>query len=257
MRLLLAIALLITSMLPLAPLQAQEQVVAGISEDQISITTDFDGSELLIFGAVKRESAILQDAPLDVIVTLSGPSGPLNVRKKSKKFGIWINTGNARMDAAPSFYAVNTTAPLDKILSVKANQIARIKVNNAILAIGAFGRVANPGQYRDALIRIREKDELYQLNEGSVQFSEQTLFQTRVTLPANLTEGDFETRIFLLRGGEIVASYQDMLDVRKVGLGRWLYNLSKSNSPAYGVLALIIAVIAGWMASAVFGYFRR
>ena len=57
------------------PVQAEE-VVAGLSQNRISITTNFDGSEILIFGAVKRESPIPDDAPLEVIITVAGPSTP-------------------------------------------------------------------------------------------------------------------------------------------------------------------------------------
>ena len=32
-----------------------ESVVLGLSQDEIAITTSFDGSEILVFGAVKRE----------------------------------------------------------------------------------------------------------------------------------------------------------------------------------------------------------
>ena len=32
-----------------------EQVVAGLSQDAVSITTDFTGSEILIYGAIRRD----------------------------------------------------------------------------------------------------------------------------------------------------------------------------------------------------------
>ncbi|MGB5871220.1 MAG: TIGR02186 family protein, partial [Albidovulum sp.] len=38
--------------------RAAEEVVAGLSQDRIQITANFDGSDLLIYGAVKRETAI-------------------------------------------------------------------------------------------------------------------------------------------------------------------------------------------------------
>ena len=67
-----------------------EQVVLGLSKDKVDITTSFDGSEILIFGAVKREVPIPQGEPLEVIIAVSGPSLPVTVRRKEKRFGIWI-----------------------------------------------------------------------------------------------------------------------------------------------------------------------
>jgi len=39
------------------PLRAEE-VVLGLSKDQVAITATFEGSDILIFGAVKREAPI-------------------------------------------------------------------------------------------------------------------------------------------------------------------------------------------------------
>ncbi|MDG2379133.1 MAG: TIGR02186 family protein, partial [Tateyamaria sp.] len=51
---------------------AAETVVLGLSQNKVSITTNFDGSEILVFGAVKREKPIPKGSPLEVIVTVSG-----------------------------------------------------------------------------------------------------------------------------------------------------------------------------------------
>ena len=45
------------------------------------------------------------------------------------------------------------------------------------------------------------------------------LFRTAIDMPANLTEGDYSTRIFLTRGGRVISLYETNIDVRKVG---WL-----------------------------------
>ncbi|OYU16591.1 MAG: hypothetical protein CFE34_20235, partial [Rhodobacteraceae bacterium PARR1] len=37
-----------------APAMAEEKIVSGLSQNRVSITADFDGSELLLSGAVTR-----------------------------------------------------------------------------------------------------------------------------------------------------------------------------------------------------------
>ena len=39
-----------------APARHEETIVSGLSQNRVSITADFDGSEILIYGAVKRET---------------------------------------------------------------------------------------------------------------------------------------------------------------------------------------------------------
>ena len=238
------------------PLKAEE-VVLGMSSDTISITTSFDGSELLIFGAVKREEPIAEGDPLEVIIAVQGPKEPLTLRRKEKKFGIWVNTDAVDIDLAPSFYAISTSGPFGDILSDVEDLRHHVSIPRAIRSVGAPMNVTNSQSFTEALIRIRTKNDLYQLNENSVSFDEQTLFRTSIALPADLTEGDYVTRILLTRDGKVVSSLETALDVRKVGLEKFLYDLSRQRPLVYGIMSLAIAIIAGWGASAVFQIFRR
>lgn len=247
---------LLICLLTALPLSAKETVVAGLSQARVSITADFDGSEILVFGAIKRSAPIPADPPLHVIVTVAGPSLPVTVRKKARRYGIWVNAEAIEVDSAPSFYAVSSSAPLRDALTDTENLRHRISTDYAIRAVGSADNVSDLGEFTRALIRIRSKDRLYQVNEGAVTLSEDTLFRTGIALPANLTEGDYTTRIFLTRGGAVIDAYETSIPVRKVGLERWIYTLAHNQPLLYGLLSLIIAVVAGWGASAIFRYFR-
>ncbi|MBT8475595.1 MAG: TIGR02186 family protein [Alphaproteobacteria bacterium] len=237
------------------PLRAEE-VVAGLSQNRISITTNFDGSEILIFGAVKREATIPEGEPLEVIITVAGPSEPVVVRKKDRRFGIWINTAAVEVDSAPSFYSVATSAPWEEVVTDVEDLRHKISVTRAIRSVGAPSEVRNSETFTEALIRIREADDLYQTNINSVDVSQQTLFSTSVQLPANLTEGDYVARFFLTRGGVVLDQHETTIFVQKVGLERFLYNLAHEQPLVYGLLSLFIAIVAGWGASTFFRYLR-
>ncbi|MFV2053633.1 TIGR02186 family protein [Aliiroseovarius sp. YM-037] len=247
---------LILLLLTVVPLRADEAVIAGLSQNRVAITANFDGSEILIFGAVKRESPAPTDAPLEVIVAVVGPSEPVTVRRKEKRFGIWVNTESVLVDAAPSFYAVATTNPLDDILTDVEDLRHRISIPRAIRSVGAAFSVSDAPAFSTAIIRIRSRSGLYQVLENEVELTDETLFNTSIALPANLTEGNYTTRIFLTRGGTVVDAYETVLHVNKVGLERWIYNLAHERPLIYGLLSLFIAIAAGWGASAAFRYVR-
>lgn len=253
MRALACAAALVLAVLPVRA----EEIVLGLSQAEVSITTNFDGSEILVYGAVKRESPPPEGPPLEVVLTVSGPSNPILVRRKEKRFGIWMNTDAVEVDRAPSYYAVVTSGPLDEVLRRVEDLRHKISVPRAIRSVGAPMNIKDATLFTDALIRIRSRMDQYQLIEGGVKLDEETLFRAAVRLPAALIEGAYETRIFLTRGGSVVAQYETVIDVRKVGLERWLYTLSRENSFLYGLMSLAIAIGAGWGASAVFNLFRR
>ncbi|MEM6823608.1 MAG: TIGR02186 family protein [Pseudomonadota bacterium] len=232
-----------------------EEVVAGLSQTRVAISTTFSGSEILIFGAVKREAAIPED-PLEVIVTVSGPSAPVVVRKKDRRFGIWINTEAVEVDAAPSFYSVSTSATWPNVLSNVEDLRHKVSVQQAIRSVGAPPGITDAERFTDALIRIREAQRLYETRIASVKFTEATLFETSVALPANLTEGTYIARFLLTRNGRVVDIHEEAINVTKVGLERFLFTLSREQPLIYGLLSLAIAIFAGWGASAIFRYIR-
>ncbi|MEY8799427.1 TIGR02186 family protein [Leisingera sp. XS_AS12] len=236
---------------------AKEEVVLGLSQDRVAITATFDGSEILVFGAVKRETPIPVDDPLEVVVTVSGPAPAVMVRRKEKKLGIWVNADSVLVDSAPAFYAVATSAPFDEVLTDTEDLRHRISIERAIRSVGAAMHIRGAQDFADAVVRIREKNGLYSLRENTVAVDEQTLFRTAIRMPANLTEGTYATRIFLTRGGEVVSSYETAIDVRKVGLEKFLYALSREQPFLYGLMSLAIAIAAGWGASAAFSLIRN
>lgn len=232
-----------------------EEAVVGLSQNRIAITANFDGSEILIFGGVKR-NAPASDDPLSVIITVAGPSEPITVRRKAKRFGIWVNTAAIGIEAAPSFYSVATTGPFTEILNDAEDIRYKVSIPRAIRSAGTLATVGDAQSFTDALIRIRTKKGLYQMKPNTVQLDEETLFRTSIALPSNLIEGDYSARIFLIRGGKVVDEHVTAIDVSKVGLERWLYTLAHEKPLYYGLLSLFIAIVAGWGASAVFRYFR-
>lgn len=237
-----------------SPLRAEE-IVLGLSADEVGITATFDGSDILVFGAIKRDAPIPSGSALDVIVAVTGPLTPVTMRKKDRRFGIWINSEVALIDAAPSFYAVATTGPLPEILRDTEDLRHSITIPRAIRSIG--NEVTDSAAFTEALIRIRTDEGLYSLLEGAVDLTEQTLFRSRIALPANLIEGRYDARIFLVRDGAVIDVFEAPIQVRKVGLERWLFNLAQNQPLAYGLLTLAIAVLLGWLASVTFQRLRR
>ncbi len=233
-----------------------ESIVSGLSQNAVSITANFDGSEILVYGAVKRETPPPTSSTLDVIVTVQGPSTPLLIRRKERVAGIWINNANVKVDQAPSFYAIATTGPLPKILNQTENLRYRISIPSAIRAVGISDEAANAPDFVEALIRLRMAAGTYGVKEGSVVLNEETLFRADILLPANLIEGDYIVRLFLTRGGKVVATQERSIDVRKTGLERFIYRMAYDAPILYGIAAITIAALAGWAASTAFRLMR-
>ncbi|WP_415391632.1 TIGR02186 family protein [Paracoccus sp. SJTW-4] len=233
-----------------------EQIVTGLSQDEVDITASFTGSDILIYGAIRRNAPVDDPTSPGIIVTLEGPSQSVTVRRMGRVGPIWMNTATLRVGAAPDFYAVSSSAPLDQLLDPDEDVRHRISPALAIRALGTVD-VEDATAFTEAMLRIRTESGRYRVDEGSVQLVDETLFRADVVLPSNLIEGDYRARIFLVRGGKVVDRNTVPIRVEKVGIERWLYRLSIRHSFWYGLMSLGIAIAAGALASAAFRVLRR
>lgn len=240
------------------PAAAQETVVTGISVDNIAITATFDGSEVFVFGAVRRDAPPDPEAgPLDIIITLKGPPRPITVRRKERVLGIWTNTEAVRVAQAPSFYAVASTRPIRDILTETERLRWGIGMDQAVRRVGGHPTITDTSPFAEAVVRIKGEEGLYAQLEGGVRLSEETLFQAHFRLPANLVEGEYLAEFFLVRDRAVINAGTTLITVQKAGIERWIYNLSREQPLAYGALAIALALAAGWLANAAFRLARR
>lgn len=251
-------ALTLALALALAGPAGGQTVVTGVSTEKIALTADFTGSEILVFGAIRRDAPIPPGAAaLDVIITLRGPPRTVTVRRRERRFGVWTNGEGVRVREAPSYYAIATTRPLDRILSETEQLRWRIGLDQAVRQVGGHPTLADTAAFTEALVRLRLENGLYARLEGGVTLTEQTLFQARFALPTNLVEGAYATEFFLVSDAEVISGGETTVTVQKAGVGRWLFNLSRERPLAYGLLSVALALAAGWLAAAAFHLARR
>ncbi|HVJ41727.1 MAG TPA: TIGR02186 family protein [Dongiaceae bacterium] len=244
---LLATALLATAFLALAGRPAAaKSIVADIDHHLIAITTDFSGDEVLIFGAV--------DQPGDVVMALWGPLTQVQVHRKERVAGIWINRQMVTFGDVPSFYGLASSRPLADILTPAALDqyqlgVGRLQIKTLSADSDTLQEV---GDYQQALLQQREKASLYADKVGRVNFIGDTLFRANLRLPSTVPTGKFLVEVYLVRNGEIVDAQTIPLVISKVGFGADVYRFANRHGFAYGVVALILSLALGWLAHLIF-----
>lgn len=252
------LAALLIALTLAGPAVAQETVVTGVSTDNIGLNATFDGSDLFVFGAIRRDAPIAPGSdPIDVIITIKGPPRTIKVRHKERRLGIWMNTDSLTVRQAPSFYAIATTRPLGDILSETEQLRWQIGMDEAVRRVGGHDTIEDTTVYTDALVRLKEATGNYQQHDGSVLVAEETLFQTSFHMPANLVEGDYVAQFFLARDRAVISSGTTVIRVQKTGIERWIYNFSRNRPLFYGLASVAAALACGWMAAEGFRLARR
>lgn len=231
------------------------QVVADLSLDEVAITTDFNGQNLLLFGAVAANTDMqsASENENDIIVVFTGPVQPLASRRKERVSGIWINRETVNWKNAPSFYHILSSRPVADIASDQLQ--ADLKIGYRHLGLRAAEPLAdgqNVRDWQDALYRNMTGKGLWRTEEDAVKIMRNALFRASVDLPANIVPGDYQVRILNLRDGRLVSEDMREITVQKTGISAFIYRFAHDYAIFYGLFAVFFAVASGWLASAAF-----
>lgn len=225
-----------------------EELVTDLSEHLIAIESNFTGTDILLFGAVEADSPAIRALPRDIVIVLRGPNEQLVVRRKERKAGIWINASAVNLNKVPSYYAVVSTQPLDLIADQTVLQRNEIGTANLKLVSDVIGTPVD-ASFREALIRLKTKDGLYQEVRDGVNFLGDTLFRAKISLPTNVQTGYYTAKVFMFRNGNVIHAQSSPLYINKSGFERYIFNFAHRQSTLFGILSVLCALFAGWLAS--------
>ena len=219
-------------------------LVADLSKHLIAITTAFAGSDVLLFGAV--------DEPGDIVVVVRGPLRSLVMHRKSRIAGIWVNTATMTFDDVPSFFAVAASGPLEEITSESVRERNNMEVGSLIALPDAKASENVAAEWEAALIRNKQREGLYQAELGRVSFSGPQLFRSDVYFPANVPTGNYQIQVYLLRDGKVISAQTTPLIIGKIGLEADIFDFAHNQAAFYGLIAIALALLAGWLAHVAF-----
>ena len=78
------------------------------------------------------------------------------------------------------------------------------------------------------------------------------LYQSRISLPSNVSTGTYTAETFAVRDGRVIASALAEVEVKKVGFERIVAVYSQEWALVYGLLAVALSVGMGWAAGRLF-----
>jgi uncharacterized protein (TIGR02186 family) len=218
-----------------------ESLAADLTSHLIAITTGFTGTSVVLFGAT--------DGPADVVVAVRGPDRQITVRRKSRVAGIWVNTEELMFANVPSFYAMAASRPLKEIISPATAAFYRLGIANLKVEAETPAPSAVVDAFRTALERTQQQAGLFVDRLGKVDFLGERLFRTTIAFPSNVPTGTYLVEVFLVRDKDVVSGQTTPLVVSKVGVDAAVFEFSGRQPGFYGAIAVLTAVVAGWLAT--------
>ncbi|MDO1557901.1 TIGR02186 family protein [Brevundimonas sp. 2R-24] len=240
-------------------------IAADLTQTEVEVDSTYAGARMVLYGAVFNPTG----RPTDVVVVVTGPPQPIRLVRKHRVAGLWLNSRPVVFEGAPGFYMAASTRPLGDITGFTTRRRLTLGVDHLRIEAPAERRVVTQYGVRDvvvsrlgdeyldwrrAVIGLKTEAGLYAEDPGGVRFVDRGLFRAEVTLPSSAPTGRYEAQVWLFQDGEPVSVRTRSLVVRKVGVERALYTFAHQRPWTYGVLAVLIAMLTGLLASR---FFRR
>ncbi|WP_428687872.1 TIGR02186 family protein [Roseibium sp.] len=235
--------------------QDSSDLVTALSSDMISIQSNFTGTEIVIFGqASDIERQPDDQGSYELAIVVEGPPQDITTRRKGRFLGVWVNREAERFQNVPSFYAVASTVNIGSMADRALLDELGIGLNHLNLAVSGVSNVAlsDRDDFRRAFVRLREEMGLYSEQQTSIEFLTETMFRTKIPLPANIPVGDYKVKSFLFHHGEVIARTEATLAVAKIGFEQFTFQLAQNYPLFYGLLAVSLAIFTGWLAGVIF-----
>ncbi|QUT05311.1 TIGR02186 family protein [Sphingobium phenoxybenzoativorans] len=243
--------LLLVAFAPLMLAARAPMLVPDVSQREVEIQYSFTGAELLLFGAIVYPDGKAPQKPADIVVVLKGPDQSITMREKQKVAGIWVNADSAQFRSAPSFYAMASSRPIDRIVDERTAAIYELGVDKLQLSPASLNDSDEIQRFQTGLVDLRRKTGLFVERPGTVEITDGVLYRARLPLSARVIVGDYTAETFLVQDGRVVAAAVRDVTIRKSGFERFIALAAQNWSFLYGLTAVALAVGLGWAAGAV------
>ena len=216
-----------------------------ISENNIKIETNFIGKEVIIFGILNDDQ--------ETIMTIKGPEKNAVIQKKERILGFWFNTKKIIYNEIPSIFFIASSNNIKDILpasSIIKNELSFNYLLENKTSQRNFISDVSLEAWKNNFVRIKKSKNLFK--EYSIEKIDNKLFQTRVFFPAKSIPGEYKVNVYQIKNNLILNNKEKIITLKKSGVGSQIYNFAHKNAAAYGLFAIIFAILSGFLAATLF-----
>ena len=219
-------------------------VISGISANKININTDFDGAQILLFGAKAFTG--------DVIVSVRGPKKNYFLTKKSQFLGIWYNGVKVNIQDIYSYYSLYSTYNKSQINQQLLSNLELGKDNIDFNFKEDYVSKQDKLDFKLFFLNELEKQNLYDIGANKVDFLDETLFKVMLKFPESIARGVYSVDIYLIDDGSLISFQTIPIYVKHNGLSAKIFDFAYDHSLFYAFIAIFIALFTGWFVNLCF-----
>lgn len=253
MKLQFALIVCIIGLIPTPSLAQRTRLAAALIDEQVLVTSSFNGAKVTMFGAYQSP---IEKKP-DVVVIVRGPDRPAWVSEKMEIAGLWVGQTRIKFEAAPTFFGIASTRPLTEIAPNDTLNLYGLTAQSQLAVESGYQNSPILMKLKNAYVAEREKQLLYLHSPNGVRLQEGGLFRADLRMPDLTPPGLYTVKVMVFRNGRPVDSSLSTLVVSKVGIERTIYEFAQRHRLFYALLGVLVALFAGFISGRVFNRFTN
>lgn len=257
----------------LVPGAAAQMPPPSLSPHRIAMGTFYDGSRVEIRGTAPAGSGIL--------VVFRGSEEDQFFDCKGREGFIWLNADKIHVKGAPSLFLTFGSARLPDLLDRASRDrwalgpdalaerircLRHCKCNrtgNLANQDGSHDQAPDPAyatMLLSSFFALREHQDRYAAHAGTVHLAEEdgaTRYSLEADWPKSAPPGKYRVEVYACRDHGVIARAVMPFDVVEIGFPASMASLSVEHRWAYGVCAVLAAMLAGFGIDWLTSLFRR
>lgn len=217
--------------------QAEEGLVTQMDTDEVDITTQFTGKNILIFGAMNQ--------PGQVVIKVQSPKQSMALSRDVAVGPFWLKSGKLTIDGTPGLFYLMSSQPIEKLLNTKTREQLGLSFQATLADTVEPNDVQGMSDWREAFLRLKRSEHFYQDSSSAVKLVSNRLFFATITLPANTPLGDYHLDIYLVSHGKVVSHQSRSLNVQQVHLEHWVARVAHGKPWVFGLSFTLLAMTLG------------
>jgi uncharacterized protein (TIGR02186 family) len=188
-----------------------------------------------------------------IVVVVRGPKVTEVFNQAGRVGPIWVNTGKVTISEVPSLLLVFSSEPLSACLTRAAIDQYGLDLPALKTQMRIQCKTQDYGRVAEDYLAYKGMQGSYRLVSGGFRMARpdpgglsDTSYTLEFVLPKCAAPGQYQISVLECRGGGIVANSDVTLKVVEVGFPALVAFLAMQHSSAYGILAVVVALLAGF-----------
>ena len=215
--------------------------------DSIRIGPFFSGASVHVSGEIP--------AGKQAVVEMIGKRIEEQLLRKGRHWDIWMSVGEIDIEDAPNLYFALSTDPKEFSQSNEDEEFGYVALSKRTYFKGDVEGMKRTEIFR-RFIELKEVENLYRQYPGALEVTKRSEDFEKVEgsfrIPSRVPPGDYMVRLSVVDNGRLLPLKTAQFVIRIEGLPAFLSSLSRKHGALYGLFAVAIAAIFGFLVGVVF-----